>query len=92
MSTETDVISAFAAMRRAHPQWRVGQLVTYVAAFAKRDEPGGLWAMEDEEFVEAINRELYENPTASPAPHLRVNIEELPDELEVEAHPAANVG
>jgi hypothetical protein len=60
--TDAEIVAALIALRRTHPDMRLGQLLCSVAVWAGRLERSGVWDMEDSEFVATAHRHLYENP------------------------------
>ncbi len=55
------VLLLLAQMSERYPEWRLGQLVANVASWARQPtEPHdtGIWAVEDEEMLAALERHL----------------------------------
>jgi hypothetical protein len=65
------VLRLLAEMSERYPEWRMGQLVANVAAWARQPtEPHdtGVWDVEDEELLAALERHLAQQPrTGSPS-------------------------
>ncbi|MBV9124690.1 MAG: hypothetical protein JO112_15140 [Planctomycetes bacterium] len=56
-----NVLRLLAQMSERYPEWRLGQLVANVASWARQPtEPHetGIWDVEDEELLEALERHL----------------------------------
>ena len=52
------LMAAFEKIIDAHPDWRIGQMITNVALWARGPEVGGIWDMEDAEFVQTVNQHV----------------------------------
>jgi hypothetical protein len=56
-------------LSKLHPEWRVGQLVANVAAWAKGPTSEAIWDVTDEEFLEAaeayVSRKQPVNPPSA---------------------------
>jgi hypothetical protein len=73
--SETELVALLIALRRTHPDMRIGQLICNVASWAGRTRPGGVWDLEDSEFFVAAHRHLYDNPCITAPAYVRVTIE-----------------
>jgi hypothetical protein len=59
------VLSLLAEMSERYPEWRIGQVVANVAGWARQPtEPHdtGIWDVEDEEMLAALERHLTQGP------------------------------
>ena len=61
MTTENvreELLEALAELGRLHPEWRLGQTLCNVAVAAGRLDAGGVWDLEDEEGLQAVQQML----------------------------------
>jgi hypothetical protein len=56
--TRAELLDALAELGREHPNWRLGQLVSNLAMAAGRLDAGGVWDLEDDEALAAVQRLL----------------------------------
>jgi hypothetical protein len=56
--TRTELLRALAELGHAHPNWRLGQMMSNLAMAAGRLDAGGVWDLEDDEALEAARRLL----------------------------------
>lgn len=55
-----ELLTRLGELMRALPDLRLGQLIANMAAVARGDDPGGVWDMEDDELLAAVNWQLSE--------------------------------
>ena len=56
--SDDELLAVLREMRAAYPDWRLGQLVSNLAAWAKGADQIHIWDIEDSELVEAAQRHL----------------------------------
>ena len=56
--TRGELLNALAELGRAHPNWRLGQMLANVAMAAGRLDAGAVWDLEDEEALRAAQELL----------------------------------
>jgi hypothetical protein len=67
-----EILRLLSEMSQRYPEWRFGQLVANVAMWAKQPTaPGdtGIWDMEDEEMLAALERHLTRRDSEERAIH-----------------------
>lgn len=55
-----EVIDAIEKMMARYPDWRIGQLISNVATWARGATSESIWDMENREFVAAVRKHLEE--------------------------------
>lgn len=65
--TRAELLDRLADLGRAHPEWRLGQMLANLAMAAGRLEAGGVWDLEDEEALVAARQLLDRQPTPTSA-------------------------
>ena len=66
-SFDSELLTTLFELRRAHPDWRFGQMVANIAMAAGRIEACGVWDLEDDEALAAAKDILAQEAT-SPSP------------------------
>ena len=64
--TRGELLMVLDELSRAHPSWRLGQMLANLAMAAGRLDAGGVWDLEDAEALTAARR-LLENRTETAA-------------------------
>jgi hypothetical protein len=59
--TREELLEALADLGRAHPNWRLGQMLANVAMAAGRLDAGAVWDIEDEEALRAVKEMLQQH-------------------------------
>lgn len=57
-SSRHELVAALLELTQMHPEWRYGQLVANVAAWAGGDEPGNVWDVSDADMLKAAREHL----------------------------------
>ena len=53
-----DLYTAIRSIKAEYPGWRIGQIVSNVATWAKGPKPSALWDITDDEFIAAVEKHL----------------------------------
>lgn len=57
-NTRAGLLEALSELGRAHPNWRLGQMLSNLAMAAGHLDAGGVWDLEDDEALVAARRLL----------------------------------
>jgi hypothetical protein len=56
--TRQEILKALAELGERYPNWRFGQMVSNVSFWAKGPRTQAIWDVEDQQFLETINKQL----------------------------------
>jgi len=61
MTTREKLFAAMLELSKRYPEWRMGQMISNVATWAKGPHSSAIWDVEDAELLEAIEKHLLKN-------------------------------
>jgi hypothetical protein len=56
--SDEELLELLRELRRIYPDWRLGQIVCNVAAWARGSDKGAVWDLEDSEFIQTAREHL----------------------------------
>ena len=60
--TREEIIKALKEMSDRYPEWRFGQMVANISFWAKGPTNQAIWDVDDNEFLETLNKHLNTKP------------------------------
>ncbi|HZL34876.1 MAG TPA: hypothetical protein VFC78_06170 [Tepidisphaeraceae bacterium] len=63
--TKSELAAVLLELNEVHPNWRFGQLVANVAAWAGTDEPANIWELSDADLLQAAREHLLGQTTSA---------------------------
>lgn len=64
--TRLDLLAALSQLSLIRPEWRLGQTLANLAMTAGRLDPGGVWDLEDEEALAAVQMLIAQDSAVEP--------------------------
>jgi hypothetical protein len=56
--SDAELLEVLRELRQTYPDWRLGQMVCNVAAWARGTDKSAVWDVEDLEFIETARKHL----------------------------------